>query len=207
MKLVAFIIIFTCILIIRLFAFIIRSACKAVDYIDRPQTTISQNYNGYDNENFYIPYISYIRKNGYYPEKYYDTMFEVVMYFYFISITNCALDTNFNDNMKKVLIGDVLKYTQLYNVHIKGLSFEDMNLLISYFDNFDAKIKIIGKTFYSKTASIPEIYKFTKQSKKVITDFVSQFNLPDIDEAIISFTIAASLKFMNLVFQEAQTLY
>lgn len=215
MKLIAFLIIFTCILIIRLFIFIIRSACKAVDFIEKPMNVISKNYNdncnGFGDGNIYIIYINYIRKNSYYSKKHYNTMFEVVMYFYFTSLMNYYLgNKDINDDMKLYTIRRVLAYTISYNKKIKGLTLPDdildnipdaENILVKYFDNFNTKIQALYNEI-SPSESPLSTAIFHEQSIKVITDFfINELNINDVNDTELSYTIAATFKFVNITFE------
>lgn len=168
MKLIAFLIIFTCILIIRLFIFIIRSACKAVDFIEKPRNTISQDYN-YAHKEYYnkinehdvfIFFVTNLREKCNYPEEYYFSSLEIFTYLYYLTMV-------FQYKNKKFYVSEttLYLYSRSFVCSINPLDIKSMEILeskdfvknmLTEIYNFCYKINEIYNTNFYKEATIKE---------------------------------------------------
>lgn len=186
MKLILFVIVFTCIIIIKIFAFIMKSAFDTAQVINgKQQNSISKT----NHKNLFSDYILIVRERGICFSQYYNTVEEMLIamefYFFYMSIIMFCFGIESQQEPNKMRdtylfeIVDYLNYNQ-HKIRI-GNEYSDIDLhsyenLKEIFKNRLDKYSFIFKNYQLgdmyTTDGLLQTVTYTEQVTSAITNLI-----------------------------------
>lgn len=213
MKLILFIIVFTCIIVIRFFAFILRSAFDAAQIVnEKPRNTISKTYDRKISytpyKNLFANYILVIREQKLCSTQYIGTIEEMVIamefYFFFIAFVLCHFENQpwqETTKLRNKYLHGIIDYLKknLNTINMYTDYSETNGPLNTAFYNFE-NIRDLFKKRYEKYSYI--IKNFPAGDPHTEDGFIKTFIYLEKISTIIKDSIHDSLELENFTTSE-----